>query len=260
MEQHNRVSTVSFLASDACETTEKKLYMFSVVKPDGVREAVSEKRLRQTIGWACIGYESFVDVELILSETLKNVFDGITPQGIADALMLATVTFIERDPAYGKVAVRLQLKKLFQTRAIQKVYRAIVCRHPKNREGVINLPIGRNVRNPTKRAINRGHDEASALRDALTEYRVLQFGEKFSLVEFHPKTGRMHQLRIHAASLGTPIACDKKYGGARVCCPAGVSRQLLHAESISFSLSPGHAQSFSADPPEDFSLAMQMVV
>lgn len=114
MEQHNRVSTAPFLASDAYETTEKSLYMFSVVKPDGVREIVSEKRLRQTIGWACIGYESFVDTELVLSETLKNIFDGITPSGIIDALMLAASTFIERDPAYNKVAAQLQLKKLFK--------------------------------------------------------------------------------------------------------------------------------------------------
>ncbi len=114
MEQHNRVSTAPFLGNDASEKTEKSLYMFSVVKSDGVREIVSEKRLRQTIGWACIGYESFVDAELILSETLKNMFDGIAPQGIADALILATASLIERDPAYGKVAVRLQLKKLFR--------------------------------------------------------------------------------------------------------------------------------------------------
>lgn len=114
MEQLNRVSTAPFLANDGNEKTENSLYMFSVVKSDGVREVVSEKRLRRTIGWACIGYESFVDAELILSETLKNIFDGITPSGIADALILSTGTFIERDPAYGKVAVRLQLKKLFR--------------------------------------------------------------------------------------------------------------------------------------------------
>ena len=111
--EHNRVSAAP-LFNDAAEKTEKSLYMFSVVKPDGIREIVSEKRLRQTIGWACIGYESIVDPELILSETLKNVFDGISPQGIAEALILATTSFIERDPAYNKVAVRLQLKKLFR--------------------------------------------------------------------------------------------------------------------------------------------------
>jgi ribonucleoside-diphosphate reductase alpha chain len=114
MEQYNRVSAAPFMANDKSERVEKNLYMFSVIKSDGVKETLSEKRLRQTIGWACVGYESFVDAELILSETLKNVFDGITPQGIADALSLSTVSFIERDPAYGKVAVRLQLKKLFR--------------------------------------------------------------------------------------------------------------------------------------------------
>jgi len=114
MEQLNRVSTAPFLSNDGNEKTEANLYMFSVIKSDGVREAVSEKRLRRTIGWACIGYESFVDPELILSETLKNIFDGITPCGIANALILAAVTFIERDPTYSKVAVRLQLKRLFR--------------------------------------------------------------------------------------------------------------------------------------------------
>lgn len=113
MEQYSRVSAAPFL-NDTAEKTEKNLYMFSVIKPDGVKEAVSEKRLRQTIGWACLGYEDVVDVELILNETLKNVFDGISPQGIADALILATTSFIERDPAYSKVGVRLQLRKLFK--------------------------------------------------------------------------------------------------------------------------------------------------
>jgi ribonucleoside-diphosphate reductase alpha chain len=113
MEQHNRFSAAPFLANEK-EKTEKNLYMFSVIKSDGMKEVVSEKRLRQTIGWASIGCESLVDQELILAEFLKNIFDGITPQGIADALLLAATTFIERDPAYSKVAARLQLKKLFK--------------------------------------------------------------------------------------------------------------------------------------------------
>ena len=77
--EHNRVSAAPFF-NDAAASTEKSLYMFSVVKPDGIREVVSEKRLRQTIGWACIGYESIVDPELILSETLKNVFGNWDPE------------------------------------------------------------------------------------------------------------------------------------------------------------------------------------
>lgn len=114
MEQHNRVSAEPFLQNEAVEKTEKNAYMFSVIKSDGVREMMSEKRLRQTIGWACLGYESVVNSELIMAETLKNIFDGIAPSSIADALVLATTSFIECDPAYSKVAVRLQLKKLFR--------------------------------------------------------------------------------------------------------------------------------------------------
>lgn len=114
MEQHNRVSAAPFLISDVGDKTEQNLYMFSVVKPDGIRETVNEKRLRQTISWACIGYEAFVNQELILKETVKNLFDGITPSAIADALIMATIAFIEQDPIYSKVAVRLQLKKLFR--------------------------------------------------------------------------------------------------------------------------------------------------
>lgn len=114
MEQHNRASAAPFLKNEVAEAAEKKLYIFSVVKPDGIREIASKKRLQQTIGWACIGYESIVDPQLILHETLKNVFDGISPSGIVDALILAATSFIERDPAYSKVAVRLQLKKLFR--------------------------------------------------------------------------------------------------------------------------------------------------
>jgi ribonucleoside-diphosphate reductase alpha chain len=124
MEQHNRVSPAPFLVNEAGEKTEKNLYMFSVVKPDGIKERVSEQRLRRTIGWACVGYESCVDVELIISETLKNIFDGITPHAIADALILAATTFIERDPAYSKVAARLQLKKLFKQVAHSSVARS----------------------------------------------------------------------------------------------------------------------------------------
>jgi ribonucleoside-diphosphate reductase alpha chain len=114
MEQHNRVSTSSFLGNNTFESTNKNVPLFSVIKSDNAREEMNDKRLRQTISWACFGYEMFVDPHLIFNETVKNIFDGISPTGIADALILSTVTFIEHDPVYGKVAVRLLLRKLFK--------------------------------------------------------------------------------------------------------------------------------------------------
>ena len=97
-------------------------------------------------------------------------------------------------------------------------------------------------------------------REAVTEYRVLQAGVRYSLVELMPKTGRMHQLRVHMKALGHPIACDTVYGGTHVCCPSGASRQMLHAFSLSFSYPTGVKRYFEADPPEDFLLAVKEVL
>lgn len=114
MEQQNQGSPYRFLAQDRSELKGASSYMYMVVKPDGTQETLSEKRLRQTISWACVDYKAIVDVELILQETLKNIFDGIAPKQIADALILSASSFIELDPAYGKVAVLLNLKKIFR--------------------------------------------------------------------------------------------------------------------------------------------------
>ena len=182
---------------------------------------------------------------------------------------------LDRDTSGVMVVARtqesfLKLKKMFQERAITKIYRAIVCGTPVPHAGEINFPIGRMIKNPTKRAIARGRGEVSGARSASTAYRVIKSGEKYSLVELRPKTGRMHQLRVHMAALGHPIACDKKYGGKNVCCPVAAAgavgagakhpRQLLHAQSLSFSLIPGRMQSFEADPPADFHLALEAVI
>src|SRR5205085_5370489 len=112
MDQQNHVSSYPFLGKDGAIA--KNAYMFNVVKSDGTQELLSDKRLRQTISWACAEYKAVVDEELILQETVKNIFDGISTQEIADALILSASGFIERDPAYSKVAVKLQLKNLFR--------------------------------------------------------------------------------------------------------------------------------------------------
>ncbi len=112
MDQQNHVSSHPFLGQDGA--IEKNAYMFTVVKSDGTREFLSDKRLRQTISWACADYKTTVDVELIFQETIKNIFDGISTPEISDALVLSASGFIERDPMYGKIAVIFLLRKLFR--------------------------------------------------------------------------------------------------------------------------------------------------
>jgi len=87
--------------------------IFSITKKDGKVEALDLVRMRQTIMWASSQYEGDVSVDLILEESLKNIFDGIAAHQLEDALVLSTCSFIEKDPAYSKVAAQLLLKKLF---------------------------------------------------------------------------------------------------------------------------------------------------
>ncbi len=152
------------------------------------------------------------------------------------------------------------LKDIFKNRRAEKTYWAIACGSFKEKHGVVALPIGRVIKNPTKRGVASGRARVRGERDAITEYRVLKEGGGFSLVEVRPKTGRMHQIRVHLAALGHPVACDRIYGGERVPCPAlagaavdGVERHfLLHAKSLAFSMGPGKKFLFEADPPENF--------
>lgn len=153
-----------------------------------------------------------------------------------------------------------KLKALFKERRVEKTYLAIVCGTPKNRKGVVSYPIGRDAKNPTRRGAAGGRARVRGEREAYTEYRVLKKGTDFSLLEVLPKTGRTHQIRVHMKALGHPIACDRVYGGKNVCCSEGVGRQMLHAQSLSFSFPEGRRIKFEADPPEDFRLATEKIV
>ncbi|MEX0621529.1 MAG: RluA family pseudouridine synthase [Candidatus Woykebacteria bacterium] len=116
------------------------------------------------------------------------------------------------------------LKKQFKDRKVGKKYLALVAGKVEPSIGIIKKPIGRH---PVKR---QKFTVAQQGREALTTYKVLEnIGNKFSLVEVEPKTGRTHQIRVHLSSIGYPIVGDKLYGGK----PA--PRIFLHAAFLEFS-------------------------
>src|ERR1700684_481734 len=82
--------------------------------PDNSTMELDKVRLQETIAFVAQDYEKAISLSLLLEESEKTMFDGITPVEIDDALLLAAVSFIERDPAYNKVAGRLLVKKLFK--------------------------------------------------------------------------------------------------------------------------------------------------
>jgi ribonucleoside-diphosphate reductase alpha chain len=85
----------------------------SIKKKDGAVEALDLAKMKQTIAWACGDYIDQINIDLIMEEAMRNIFDGISARELEDALILSTCSFIERDPAYNFVAAQLLLKKLF---------------------------------------------------------------------------------------------------------------------------------------------------
>lgn len=146
-------------------------------------------------------------------------------------------------------------KDLFRDRSIQKTYKALVVGNIKHEEGSVELPIGRSSSDPRKRVVN---GKKGLLREACTDYKVLErFGDKYSLVDLYPKTGRTHQIRVHMTSIGHPVACDGLYGGKRFACPIEGGRQLLHASAIEFTDRNGERRKIEAEEPEDFQSALK---
>lgn len=122
----------------------------------------------------------------------------------------------------------------FKSRGVRKTYRLLVHGRVKQARGEIARAVGRDPR-------RRVRMKAGGLRprEAVTEYRVERRWRGFTLVEARPRTGRTHQLRVHFASLGHPIAGDTLYGApARIKIGAEtretLQRNFLHAAQIEF--------------------------
>ena len=166
---------------------------------------------------------------------------------------------LDKDTSGVMVVARNQkafeaLKQLFKERRVEKTYLALVLGAPKKKHDVITAPIGRLIRNPLKRGV--GERGIRGGRPAATEYRLLEYLGRYSLLEVRPKTGRMHQIRVHLASIGCPVAGDPAYGGTRAALPR-LNRQFLHASSLAFSYPEGRRLRFEAALPKDLSAVLR---
>ena len=113
--------------------------------------------------------------------------------------------------------------RFFEQQRVQKTYLALVFGSLKP-EGIISLPI----RQFRVGAGMRSEIDETRGQVAETHYRTLHKTRGMSLIEAQPKTGRMHQLRVHFAALGCPIAGDRLYGGQ----DAGFNQLMLHAAKL----------------------------
>lgn len=118
------------------------------------------------------------------------------------------------------------LQDQFRLRKIHKTYLALVDGHPPTPTGRIEAPIGRDSKVRKKMAVV----SAEKGRQAVSEYRTLENFPHHTLVEVHPITGRTHQIRLHMAYLGCPVAGDTIYGHKAPSIP--LERHFLHAARL----------------------------
>ncbi|MFI5316480.1 MAG: RluA family pseudouridine synthase, partial [Myxococcota bacterium] len=150
------------------------------------------------------------------------------------------------------------LGRALQEHRIERSYLAVVSPAPKEEEWSVSGPLGPAKTPPRFRFELRARAERDT-RPSETRFRVVRRAGERALVECRPKTGRTHQLRVHLASGGTPIAGDDLYGPPyREGAPTSASRVQLHAASLRARLSArGPEVELRAPTPSDFDASLE---
>ena len=150
-----------------------------------------------------------------------------------DRLTSGVILVAKTDVAHRHLAAQ------FSNRNVEKIYLALVHGRMKMDTGQITKPI---ARDPIRRV--RMTAKSAAGRQAMTEYKVLRQFESYSYLEVKIGTGRTHQIRVHLASIGHPVAGDKLYGAPA----AEMPRFFLHAHRITF-MSPTSGERITVTAP-----------
>ena len=146
----------------------------------------------------------------------------------------------------------LHMKAQFHDRLVTKEYRAFVYGTMKEKWGTISRPIGRSSTNFKLRSADKG--ARGLMRDAVTDWELIGQSTIHAYLRLLPKTGRMHQLRVHLKSISRPIVGDTLYAPEtlRSAGDLGFTRLALHAYSLTCTLPSGEKKTFIAPIPADF--------
>jgi len=138
------------------------------------------------------------------------------------------------------------LQEQFRLRKVEKTYLALVDGKPPTPVGRVEASIGRDPSHRKKMAImtpGKG-------REAISEYITLETFREHTLLEFHPHTGRTHQIRLHCEFLGCPIVGDSVYGKRKF--TVNINRHFLHAFRLKIILpNEKEPRTFEAELPEE---------
>lgn len=149
---------------------------------------------------------------------------GVMRPGIVhriDKDTTGSLIICKNDMAHQKIASQLK------EHSITRKYRAIVHGGMSVSEGCIDAPIGRDIKDRKKMAVNEKNG-----KHAVTHYKVLGTSKEYTYLECQLETGRTHQIRVHMASIGHPLLGDMVYGGQKT--NFDLIGQTLHAMTIGF--------------------------
>lgn len=162
-----------------------------------------------------------------------TLVDALRPYGPAggDPERPGIVHRLDRETSGLLVVARTEdaharLSRMVRARLLERRYLALVRGVPGSRTGRIEAPIGRDRRDRTRRSLN-----TPLPRAAVTHFEVLETLREHALLEIKLETGRTHQIRVHLAAIGLPVAGDATYGAAG---DLGLARQFLHAARLAF--------------------------
>lgn len=147
----------------------------------------------------------------------------------------------------------VSLARQIKEHSLTREYRAVIHGRLKEREGIIDAPLGRSTKDRKKMCVTDAHS-----RSAVTHYEVLEEGKDFSFIRLKLETGRTHQIRVHMAYIGHPVAGDPVYGPHNGV--TWLNGQCLHAGMLGFTHpSTGERITLTAELPEYFTEFLRRV-
>jgi 23S rRNA pseudouridine1911/1915/1917 synthase len=143
---------------------------------------------------------------------------------------------------------KMSISEQFQERVVKKTYYAAVKGIIAENRGIIEAPLGRSPQNRKLISVN-----PLAKKTAITEFRVIERKDDYTLLKVRIITGRTHQIRSHMKYINHPVIGDKQYGGPEITIGTKkCERQMLHAYDITFTHpSTSKTVKFTAQLPND---------
>lgn len=226
-------------------TPREDLYCANAAKPDIVYEDDDLLVLNKPAGIAMHPKSGDASASSLAAILTSYLGEGSVPHFVSRLDKGTSGLLIAAKSGY----VHDRLRRALHSSDLRREYRAVAVGRVEPPYGVIDAPIGRAEGSIIRRCVR-----ADGL-PSLTEYETLQVNDRFTLLRLRPQTGRTHQLRVHMAYLGHPLAGDWLYGTED---KTLIARPALHSYELWFTQPvTGQELHFTAPIPQDMQRLME---